>query len=86
LSNEEVYAKYVEAHDRNEIDLDLVKCPICGKCKAYRVRINDRTHIYVTQCRKLKIIESQVKNPDDWWLIDFDDFLNPQRKTLEDFF
>ena len=88
MSNEEVHAQYVESINRNEIDVSLTKCMLCTSpdCKMYSVVVNSRTHIVVTQCRKIKIIESKVKNPEDYWLIDYDDFLNAKRESLEEFF
>jgi hypothetical protein len=84
-TREEYYQEYLESKARNETEVSLVTCPICKNCKAYRVRINNRTFIYVTQCRKIKIIENQ-KDPDDNWLIDYDDFLNYRGRKLEEYF
>ena len=84
-TREEYYQEYLESKARNDLDVSLVTCPLCKKCKAYRIRINNRTFIYVSQCRKIKIIENQ-KDPDDNWLIDYDDFLNPKKRNLEEYF
>lgn len=85
-TREEYYEEYLESKARNDVDVSLVTCPICKKCKAYRIVVNNRTFTYISQCRKIKIVESQKLNPDDWWLIDFDDFLNPKKRNLEEFF
>lgn len=84
---EEHYQEYLEIQATNDIDVSLKNCPLCNsnKCNAYVIVVNNRTYLIVSQCRKIKIIENN-KDKEDYWDINFDNFLNPIKRKLEDVF
>ena len=62
-------------------------CTFCEdkNCKMYQIIILNTTIVYISQCRQIKIIEDKT-DKDDWWIINLDDFINPKKRKVGDYF
>lgn len=87
MTMDDRYDDAMEHKARNDVNVSFIKCPLCkdASCKAYRVSVNNKTFVWVSQCRQLKIMENS-KFDEDYWLIDFKDFFNPIKTKVEDLF
>lgn len=86
-STQEVYEEIMESLNMNDVSFNKVKCQSCedSKCKAYRVTVNERTLVFFSQCRKLKIIDNK-KDMDEYWEVDLTDFFSAVKRDVSDLF